>query len=228
MDKFEVDEGDVQLMATMVFASYHSKYELKKATKIPYATILRKIKKLKEYEMIAPLDMVTIHKKNGTPDRRRPETWDLTIKGLTYLIVNGHLEATDIEKALMRLFNFHEEFKGLRGFMTAIEYRAIFVEAVIESMEELRCRANFLYFDQGMVVGLFFTLAEKAFFKRVEKVKPRTPQDLKRFIARDNLKFHLMKWSETQLKIAQSMKKEAEEKIDQYRTILKFTHNIRS
>lgn len=226
MDRFEIDENDIKLMKTMMFATYRSKYKLAEATEIPYPTAQRKLKKLAEYEIITRLSEEVV-KKDGTPDERQPQTWDISVKGLAYLIVNDHLKDAHLEKALMRLFNSSKKLQGLRHFMNIAEYRSVVVQGMIEVMFELRSKINFQYFDREYVLSLFFPLLEQAFLKHYEKMQPHSLEELKKLVKRSKMKKQIFKWYKLQLADAQLQRKEVENKIHCYRTILKFVRNIR-
>jgi hypothetical protein len=229
MDRFEIDEKDIEIMKAMLFATCKSKYELKKATKIPYATLQRKIKKLAEYEMITRLPEKPI-KKDGTPDKRLPETWDVTIKGLTYLILNNHLKNADLEKALIRLFNSNKKLHGLQPFINIPEYRSIVIQSVTESMSKLRSKINFQHFDREYVITLFLSLNEEILWKHFQKLKTPTLEEAKKLVkkvVKISGKNKLLNWYKLQLQDAQQLKREAENKISIYKTILKFIRNVR-
>lgn len=227
MDRFEIDDNDIKLMKTMMFATYRSKYKLADVTGIPYPTLQRRIDKLKGYKMIARFSDEEVVRKNGSPDKRRPQTWDVSIKGLAYLIVNDYLKEAELEKALMRIFNTHKNLRSLGRFMDVAEYRSIVVNGVIESIFELRSKINFQYFDREYVLNLFFPLLEQAFWKRLEQLQKQSPKELKRLVKQSGMKNKIWKWYSTELEIARSQKKEAENRIGNYRTILKFVRNIR-
>jgi len=212
-------------MKTVMFATYRSKYELAEATKTPYANLLRKMKKLAEYNMIACLPRKIV-KKNGTLDKRQPETWDITIKGLTYLIVNNHLKDADLEKALTRLFNFNKELRDFRRLLKVAEYQTVVVPSLIEAILALQPKINFLCFDEEYVLELFIPLLEIAFFERCEKMQPRTREETVKFIRHVGKK-QILKWCQMSLADAKLQKKVLESKIDVYKMILKFARNIR-
>jgi len=111
--------------------------------------------------------------------------------------------------------------------MEVPEYRSVVVEGMIESIFELRSKINFQYFDREYVLGLFFPLLEEAFWKRFEKTQRHTPEELKRLVRRTGMKNKIWKWYKEQLEIAKLQRKEAENRIGDYRTILKFVRNIR-
>jgi len=225
VDRFEIDHKDIELMKTVMFATYRSKYKLAEATKTPYANLLRKMKKLEEYKMITCLPRKTV-KKNGTPDKRQPETWDITIKGLAYLIVNNHLKDADLEKALTRLFNSNKKLRDFRHLLKMAEYQSVVAPSVIEAILALRPKINFLCFNEAYVLELFIPLLEVAFFKRYEKMQPRTREEAVRFIRHIGKK-RIYEWCKMSLTDAKLQKQMAENKIQSYRMVLKFIRNIR-
>lgn len=227
MDRFEIDKDDIKLLKAMMFATYRSKYKVGNVTEIPYANLLRKMEKLAEYQMIEHLSEEENLKKDGTPDKRGPQTWAISVKGLAYLIVNDLLKDADLEKALMRLFSSDKKLKGLRHIMNIVEYRSVFIQGMIEAMSEMRSKINFQYFDTEYVLSLFLPLMEVAFLRRIEKMQTCNPEELKRLVKRTGTKNQLYKWYKKQLEDAKLQRKGIENKIGCYNTIIRFVRNIR-
>jgi len=239
MDRFEIDETDRKLMKAVLFATRHSKWQLKKVTDISYATILRRLRKLKDYEMVVSLPEPVI-RKDGKPDKRRGETWDLTLKGLTYLIVNNYLSDVELDNALKRLLDSSKYLRSLRFIMRFIhvdKYRSIVVPSLKKAINELQSKINFQHFNKEYATILFSQAIGCALLKPIEglpiekrsidKMPKKTSLELTRLVKETGTKKQLWKWYKAQLKIAELDKEQAEERISHYRTILKFVRNIR-
>jgi len=127
-------------------------------------------------------------RKNGSPDKRLPQRWDVNVKGMAYLIVNDHLEYAELDKALFRLLNHSKKLSEVRHFMNDSEYRSVVVKGMAEACDELRYRINFQHFDQEYVLGLFFSLLEQAYWKRYETKRTHSLEDLKRLVRRSRAK----------------------------------------
>jgi len=228
MDRFEIDETDNKLMKAVLFATRHSKWQLKKATSISYATIFRRLRKLKNYEMVVSLPEPVI-RKDGKPDKRRGETWDLTLKGLMYLIVNNYLSDLELDNALKRLLDSSKHLKSLRFFMRFIHvgnYRSIVVPSLKKAINELRPKINFQYFNKEYTTILFCQAIEFAFLECAEMLK-KTQEELKRLVKETGTKKQLWNFFNAKLETAKLDKKQAEQLISNYRTALKFVRNIR-
>ncbi|MCK4478386.1 hypothetical protein KAU88_07660 [Candidatus Bathyarchaeota archaeon] len=227
MDWFEMEklfnEKDVQIMRNVIFGTYKSKYALAKAVKIPIATLLRKVKKLEAVGMIVRLPEEAV-KKDGSPDKRKGQRWDVTIKGLVYLLVNDHLKDKDIENGLMRLF-YSAKLQAIQRIMKAEGSRAAIVSSFIDAMFELRMKINFQHFNKEYVVNLFSSFFEQALWKRFDKALD--PIELKRLVRNSGKKSAILKWYTAKLKDARLQRKDAENKIDAYRKLLSFVRSVR-
>jgi len=224
MNRFEIDKDDITLMKTIMFAPCHSKYEVAEAANIPYATLLRKMEKLRGYEMITRLSEKDV-KKNGTPDKRGPQTWNTTLKGLTYLIVNNHLKDADLRKALSRLYNSRKELQGLRRYLRVTEYESVWLPGMIEAILGLRPKINFLCFDEKYVIDLLCSVAKQAFFKRVGKMQPHTAEEMAKLV-RESGKKQVLQWLKAQLKDARLEEKAIKNAIDALRKAVKCVRDI--
>jgi len=224
MNRFEIDKDDLNLMKTIMFATYHSKYQVAETANIPYATLLRRMEKLRGYEMITRLSEKAV-KKNGTPDKREPQTWNTTLKGLTYLIVNNNLSDADLRELLIKLFNSRKEFAELRRSMKIRGYESVFVSGMIEAIFGLRPKINFLCFDEKYVVDLLCSLSKQAFLNRWEKLQSHTREETVKLV-REFGKKRLLQWFKDELKDARSQEKAIKNKIHYFSKVVKIVRDI--
>lgn len=119
-----------------------SMYELQKSLKMPYATMLRRIRKLEKDRLVLT---EKARRKNGKPDNRETVRLRLTEFGLATIIVKGNLSDEELKLAGERLLP--KEFSQIRFLARGL---GVTSDLILKSIfDKAKRQVNFEYFDSG-------------------------------------------------------------------------------
>jgi len=119
-----------------------SMYELKKSLKIPYATMLRHIRKLGKNRLVLTEKAI---RRNGKPDNRKTVRLRLTEFGLATIIVKGSLNDKELKLASERLSP--KEFSQIRFLARGL---GVTSDSILKSIfDKAKRQMNLEYFDSG-------------------------------------------------------------------------------
>ena len=175
MVRSRIDETDVKLMKKLIFGPYRSKYELSKREKVPYVTVERRIPKLQGLGIITLVEKR--RRKDGMKDKRKPERWALTLKGLVYLIVNEELSDKELEKPLQKLFDSVKYLKHLGSLVLHEKYKSLVIRTTKQSISQMQAKVNFEHFDKEYVTDLLGNLFIKNLFRNLRNLKSKSSDE---------------------------------------------------
>lgn len=205
-------------MKTAIFGSYHSKYALSKAIKIPYVTVQRRVLHLKKLGMIRLVEKA--RKKDATKDMRGGQRWALTFRGLVYLILNGNLEEKELTRAITELLH------GLKlDFSKVPEWRFLVVQSIKDAIFKMKSQINFQFFDSKYVANLFGSLVMEGIKLRSlsnSSLRKIGKCEAKRLLEKSGRKEEVKRFFRNNLKHFKLVKRNAEENIRICEETIKF------
>lgn len=208
---------DLKILKGLIFGSFRSKQQLQKTIKIPYVQAQRRIPKLKQRKFIYLVEKSK--RKDGKRDKRQPERWGITWRGLVYLAVKTELKEKEIAKALPKL-------STLLGFSVVESEEMFLIRAFSRIFVKMRSRVNLENFDERYVQNLVGNLMMEELMEYFSSLRKQATKEeksrVKKIVKKTKVKQDLLKFFKANLYSFKKTKRKIEDNIELCKQAIEF------